>query len=146
MDNRTLDVTSLGDEDLALALKLVWPNAHGGKATHYKIVNLKEVVDYVGQPTSFHTANQVPAEDGKPTLILFWSAEKDALPLPYPLDLDGSTDFVKGWLKNVDAGEEPDHDGDNKLGWRVFNEQWGYVAGYHQAIVGVQPAWAMFGK
>lgn len=146
MDNRTLDIVSEGDAPLGLALKLAWSNASGGKATHYKIAKLHEHVEYFGQPTSRHHVVSRESPDGTPTLILLWHEEKGALPLPYPMELDEAIPFVIGWLKKAPYGEQPDHDGDNGAGWRVYTEAWGHVAGHAYAIVGVQPAWAMYGK
>ncbi len=152
MDNRRIDVTSVGEDALRMALSLVWPGATGGKASHYKIVNLKQVTTYYGEPTHRHLVEskevtEAGAKDpGVPTLILLWNAERDALPLPYPLELDETIPFVAGWLKRVPRGSQPDHDGDNDKGFRVFTESWGHVAGHHYAIVGVQPEWAMYGK
>lgn len=146
MDNRTLDVVSEGDKALAMALTLIWPNAAGGKATHYRTATLAEQVTYSGNPTTMHHSQLVPSPEGKETLILLWSAEREAQPLPYPLDLEGAIQFVKGWLKNASYGQKPGHDGDNGFGFRVFTEQWGHVAGYHYGIAGIQPAWAMYGN
>ena len=146
MDNRKLDVTSEGEQALGMAVRLAWAGKPGGKATHYKIVKLKEKVKYFGNPTDWHDSELVNAEDGTSTLILLWHEEADALPLPYPLEVDEAVTFISGWLKKVERVEEPDHDGSNGLGWRVFTENWGHVAGHHYAIVGVQPEWAMYGK
>jgi hypothetical protein len=146
MDNRQLDITSEGKSPLEMALSIAWPGAMGGKATHYKEVSLATKTDYYGSPTSSHSESQVESEKGKKTLILLWKAEQDALALPYPLDLKEAVSFVAGWLRNAEYGREPDHDGDNGKGWRVFTEDWGHVAGHRCAIVAVQPAWAMYGK
>ena len=146
MDNRTIDVTSEGGEHLAMAIRIAFANAPGGKATHYRIVKLKDKISYYGEPTSRHYENLVEDPEGDPTLILLWHEGRNAIALPYPLEVDEAIAFVSGWLKNVDRGHQPDHDGDNGHGWRVFTEAWGHVAGEHYAIVGVQPAWAMYGK
>lgn len=146
MDNRQIDITSEGSKALTLVLTLLWDNCPGRKATHYKVAKYEYKADYYGNPTDRHYEKTVESEEGKQTLILLWHAENGALPLPYPLDLDDAIKFVEGWLKNADYKDEPDHDGDNGKGWRVFNEQWGYVAGHNYAILGVQPVWAMYGK
>lgn len=155
MDNRQIDVTSEGDEDLRMALTLIWANAPGGKASYYKIVKLVEDVHYYcdtdGKPYG-HRFDLRPLrptddpKDGIETLILCWSDEKDAVPLAYPHSLDEAYHFVKGWLRSVKTGSQPDHDGDNGHGWRVFCDHWGHVAGHHYAICGVQFKWAMYGK
>jgi hypothetical protein len=146
MDNRTIDVTSVGEAELGMALRLAWPGAPGSKATHYKAVGLTEKVAYYGEPTFRHAVSNHETDDGTPTLILFWHEERGSLPLPYALEIDEAIPFVSGWLKKAQRGPEPDHDGDNGEGWRVFTEAWGHVAGHQYAIVAVQPAWAMYGK
>lgn len=146
MDNRTIDVTSEGKSALALALALIWANAPGGKATHYKEVNLVRQTRYVGEPTSSHYTSLKENPAGTPTLILLWSHERDAQPLPEPLDHLAAVKFAKAWLKKANYGREPGHDGSNGKGWRVFTEDWGHVADHYYAIVGIQPAWAMYGK
>jgi hypothetical protein len=146
MDNRTVDIVSEGKKALQHAIGIIWSNAPGGKATHYKIAKYEEKVDYYGTPTSRHIVSTKESIDGVLTLILFWHAEKDAIALPYPLTEDEAVNFIDGWLTKVEYEGQPDHDGDNGKGWRVFTEQWGHVAGNHYAIVGVQPVWAMYGK
>lgn len=141
-----IDVTSEGDEALGLAIRLAWPGASGGKATHYKAVGLAEKTLYYGEPAHRHSTTVHELSTGVPTLILLWHGERDALALPYPLELGDAIQFVAGWLRNAPFGKEPDHDGSNGKGWRVFTEDWGHVAGHHCAILAVQPAWAMYGK
>lgn len=146
MDNRTIDVVSEGDGELAMALALIWANAPGGKASHYKEANLVETVRYFGEPTSGHHSSLKEDPAGTPTLIFLWSNERDALPLPDRLDQEGAYTFARAWLRKANYGQEPGHDGCNGKGWRVFTESWGHVAGYSYAIAGIQPAWAMYGK
>lgn len=149
MDNRQIDVTSEGAAALAAAVGIVWPNAHGGKVTHFKIVNVKNVTDYYKDATgevTGHSTESMPAADGTPTLILAWYADDGFQALPYPHDRDAAIQLITGWLKTVDYGEAPDHDGSNGKGWRIFNDSWGHVAGSHYGVLGVQPAWAMYGK
>ena len=146
MDNRHIDITSEGDDALAIAMKLAWAGAPGDRATHYKVVNLVEKTGYYGEPTNSHNTKTVEDAKGIPTMILLWTAERDAVPLPTPMGLEAITGVVTGWLKDVPRGKQPDHDGSNGHGWRVFNEAWGHVFGHHYAIVAIQPAWAMYGK
>lgn len=148
MDNRVLDITSEGDKALDMALQLVWPNAPGGKASHYKIVDVQESTSYYGTPPDRHYSETkiVPDGEGTQTMILFWHDDKGSIPLPYPMDQQESLHFVKGWLKQTKHGSQPDHDGSNGKGWRVFTNSWGHVAGHHYAFAGIQFAWAMYGK
>ncbi len=149
MDNRTIDVTSQGQEGLAGALRLIWPNTPSGKASHYKMLPLRYEVEYFQNDagvTTHHFEHIKQDSGGVPTLLLLWSAERDAIALPYPLDLEGATAFVAGWLDQVEYGREPDQDGSNEKGWRVFTGAWGHVAGHRDGICAIQPAWAMYGN
>lgn len=126
MDNRRLDITSQGEAALAHAMALAWDNAAGSKTSHYRI------------------------SKDSPTFVLYWSKPEEhqsALALPYPLKLDEAVALVAGWLREtMPSGPEPDHDGDNGKGWRVFNEAWGHVNGSQYGICAIQPVWAMYGK
>jgi hypothetical protein len=79
-------------------------------------------------------------------LILFWAESKNAQKLPYPMDHAALVDFAWNWLKTATYGREPDHDGDNGKGWRIFTESWGRVKGDWATICAIQPIWAMYGK
>lgn len=69
---------------------------------------------------------------------------------PFPFKMKRVEDllpFVTGWLKETDYGNEPDHDGSNGKGWRVYNHNWGQVIGCGSySFVAIEPAWAMYGK
>jgi hypothetical protein len=156
VDNRRIDVVSEGDRALELAIELAMG---GATASHWKIVRMRRQTTYyahgvkAGAPVAAdvipHTHGETLVEDLKagPTLILLWSgSEKGAVELPAEIDKTAAVEFVRNWLKRADYGREPDHDGDNGRGFRVFTEDWGHVYGHHYAIFGVQPAWAMYGK
>ena len=85
-----------------------------------------------------------------PRLILYWigpgNIENKYNLLPFPMKYDQVAMFVKGWLDTVDFGTQPDHDGDNSRGWRIYNEDWGHVDGQYQAFMAITPVWAMHGK
>lgn len=166
MDNRFLDVVSQGGVELIdAALSLIWHSAAPGtKATHYRTAPFREEHRYyireidpekqwgnvADRPTlSAHRSSQLvhSSTGGVETLILLWHEEGAmTVPLPFPLDRKQSAQFIVDWLKQVPRGDQPDHDGSNSHGWRLFTEAWGHVAGHSCAIVGVQPAWAMYGK
>src|SRR5512142_460112 len=81
------------------------------------------VLRLLGGPAlcTHHYTQTVEDPKGRPTLVLYHSAASGAQALPFPLDLDGAVSFVWGWLTtSVDYGREPDHDGDNSRGFRVF--------------------------
>ena len=108
---------------------------------------------------------------GRPRMILYW-VKPDRLPdgedfvafpfkvsrqrrkafskhgLPRAADADDRlpwlVDLIIAWLQEADFGKEPDHDGDNGKGWRVYVEDWGHSR--HQSMCAIEPAWAMYGK
>jgi hypothetical protein len=81
------------------------------------------------------------------TLILYWAMSDKAAPLPYEMGAVETTNFVWGWLeKNAPLGRQPDHDGDNGKGFRIYNESWGHVGGEYQAFIAITLIWAMYGK
>lgn len=128
MDNFGFNVTCEGDETFKRTLQLALDMRMFKQSTHYMITK----------------------EHG---LVFFWSEPKDVKkdapvqPLPYPMDAKALIDFALNWLRNgADYGKQPDHDGDNGKGWRIYVEGWGLIAGSHYAIIGILPAWAMYGK
>lgn len=79
-------------------------------------------------------------------LVLFWYKDESMTSFPAPLDEAGVFSLVNSWLSAQDYGPQPDHDGDNGKGCRVYNEAWGHVASKHGAFVAIEPAWLMYGK
>lgn len=122
MDNFLFDVTSRGSQQLKLILELVFAGSHN-KATHYQIIPI----------------------DNQQTLVLYWSYDTGAVKLPAACNATEAAAHIESWLKEQKS-DEPDHDGNNSRGWRVFNEAWGHVAGSHYAFIAIQFRWAMHGK
>ena len=82
-------------------------------------------------------------------LVFFWylgETVEGLVKLPFKMDHVGAADFARRWLDEQDYGREPDHDGDNGRGWRLYNEEWGRVGSWTGAFIAVKPAWAMYGK
>lgn len=124
MDNFRIDITSEGQASLLQALGICF--AQHRAATHYVVRE---------------------AEPPKPRRLVFmWTEAKDAVALPFKLDVEGAADFARRWLDEQDFGRQPDHDGDNGKGWRLYNEAWGHVDNQYQGWIAVAPAWAMYGK
>lgn len=154
MDNFNLDVTSEGRRHLELALGLAFGSHQ--KATHYAVREATEgeretVPDYIPEDKrKFHRPGWKYGREPKPRrLVFYWSATEnkpDLVALPFTLDAAGAVDFATRWLAEQDYGRQPDHDGDNGRGWRVYNEAWGHVDGDWGAFVAISPAWAMYGK
>lgn len=127
-DNFRFLLTSTGKEHFKTVMTLAFHNAPGGKATIYGISEKYGLVlGWVDTPQKL--------EDGT-----------ELNKLPFPLDLDGAIEFVWSWLKTVDYGREPDHDGDNKAGFTVYNEDWGHVGHCFYAFVAIKHEWIMYGK
>ena len=150
MDNRLIDITSEGKEALKMALSLIWDNAPGGKATHFRVLNLRQNTTYnktKDREVGHHLTGLVQDDEkGTPTLILYWKEDRAAQILPYPMELDSCYEMVLGWLAQADYGFEPGHDGSNGKGFRVLNEMWGHVIRSHYAFAAIQPCWAWYGK
>lgn len=82
----------------------------------------------------------------KPRLILFWTNSPKSQKFLAPMDSETIVSTVRAWLALQQYGSQPDHDGDNGKGWRVYNEDWGHVAGMWEAFVAIEPEWIMYGK
>lgn len=119
MDNFHIDLTSQGD--LTKAMEIAFAGAPGGKAEAYRI--------------------------NDKGLVFYWHSDAGTTSLPFKLDAAGAADFARRWLAEQDYGPEPNHDGDNGRGWRLYNESWGRVddCGSY-SFVAVKPEWAMYGK
>ena len=89
----------------------------------------------------------VDQPSSRPRLILYWHEHPKATMLPAPItEVDVLTGFVKSWLLWIDYGPEPDHDGDNSRGWRVYNEQWARIGDLTYSFVAIEPTWLWHGK
>lgn len=121
MDNFHIDVTSEGAEGLLFALRIAF---RGRKARGYRVV------------------------EGKGLVFFSEGNKSDYSELPFQMEHNIAADFVWQWLKEADYGKEPNHDGDNGKGWRVYVDSWGRVSnvGGGYSICAVAPAWAMYGK
>lgn len=164
MDNFKIDLVAEGDESLIQALDMAFRhNAAGGKASHYRVVKLRPATRYYANDATEHLPANLPSvippqhvhhfteeqehPDGVPTLILYWTKEKDSVSLGYPMKVKNAIEFVKGWLESEIATlPRPDIDGSCRPGWRVFVEDWGHVLHSSYAIIAVQPSYAMYGK
>lgn len=148
MDNFHIDVVSKGREQLERALGVAFFD-HNGGAAGYMIERA---------PVNDHAAEK---EYGKPDwrrgvpkdrdrLIFAWGGQADGskpyTPFPFKADVKFCADFAEKWLSNTDYTDQPDHDGDNGKGFRVYTTDWGFVDGHRYAICAVEPAWAMYGK
>ena len=67
-------------------------------------------------------------------------------PLPFRAGHEQIAMIAEGWLESIEYPPEPDHDGSNGKGFRIFNEDWGHVDNNEEAFLAVSPVWAMYGK
>ena len=93
----------------------------------------------------------LPGKDGRPSrLVFYWRESDDDVEVhPFPFQAaagETMASFAFNWLAQVDYGPEPDHDGSNARGYRVFNEAWGRLGDDDAAFLAVEPAWALIGK
>lgn len=139
MDNFAFDITARSRVTFDLAMQIATADDKEAKAY--------AVIDHVCE------SNEWTKRDKKKrkTLVLFWVKDvKDTIPFPHPLKGKALREFCWDWLQHTHedgaAGSEPDHDGSNSPGYRIFNEAWGHVASHWQAFAAIQPAWAMHGK
>ena len=82
-------------------------------------------------------------------LIFYWSDPNGVAeyhPLPSKVNAEEVSVLAESWLESVDYDPEPDIDGHSKKGFRIFNEDWGHVDGYWEALLAISPVWAMYGK
>lgn len=122
VDNFRFDITA--DRDLEAVLSLAF-------ARHAKAV-----------------AWRADTYDDKPRLVLAWTdAGEGWTPLLAAAGPQQAAAMIQQWLDERDYGPEPDHDGSNGRGFRVYNDAWGHVNPYGwPAFVAVQPNWAWYGK
>lgn len=125
MDNFKFDITSEGE--VLPAMKIAFSKYR--KAVGYRVDSKRGLILYWVKPSH-----------GSPAL------EMGYVDSPFPLDVEGAAFFASRWLANQDYGPQPDHDGDNSKGWRIYCEGWGMINSEHEAFVAIQPVWAMYGK
>lgn len=145
MDNFHIDILAEGEETLLEALVIAFRhNAPGGTATHWASLDTKfEGVEWHERDKPGPT---------RPTLVFYWSdpSLKEATEILMYVKPREAATMVIAWMDTLVKKDkfppQPDHDGSNSRGFRVFCEQWGHVNDNHYAIVAVQPTWAMYGK
>jgi hypothetical protein len=145
-DNYRFDITAYEDGESSGMLRLCLRVAFAGHstATHWSTEDGVLAKTTIGR---FKPEWQKP-----PRLILHWTSglsdgdPEKLIPFLAPQSYEFCVGSVQAWLEGVDYANEPDHDGDNSRGWRIYNEVWGHVGGHRGAICAVEPAWLMHGK
>lgn len=153
MDNFRFDMTCEGEDALVAAFNLVfaakglvgkYPKGGIRGITHYAV---RPATEGVKLPDGSWQHNQYP----RPLRMVFFNhyeikPEDGKVAFPFKMDADGAADFARRWLSQTEYGHEPDHDGDNGKGWRLYNEGWGHIDGDNYGVIAVAPVWAMYGK
>lgn len=130
MDNRIFNVNGCGLEMLQRTLCLAFEQ-EGSKATGYQITKHGMILIWGSDPPAGVNRFPVPLEAPEVAPIVFkWlSSPQDSQEIQYT-----------GW--DADA----DHDGENKLGWRVYVGDWGHVGDETYSICAIKPAFLWLGK
>ena len=115
-DNFRFNFTS--DKNLKEILDLAFSGSYSGHAVGYAIRTTK--------PLEKQHESEWGASPVVTRFILYKSESKkpDFVPFPFKIKSAQVADFVANWLKEVDYGPEPDHDGHNGRGFNVYNESW----------------------
>lgn len=124
MDNFQFDITSDGNLEQWLTLCM----SHNRRSVGY-------IVD--------------KRVSGPDRLIFFWTepeANERINVFPGSADAKLLSAIIQSWLDEVPYGGQPDHDGSNKKGFRLYNEAWGHIGSHREAFLAVEPAWALYGK
>ena len=104
----------------------------------------------VGRQTAIGWSAHARDENGPARLLFFWMAPPKVVRgftnLPFKATDQDIAIITQRWLDEANYGPEPDHDGDNGKGFRLFCEDWGHVDGHPEAFLAVTTAWAMYGK
>jgi hypothetical protein len=133
-DNYHFDIAAEGRKAFELAMKFAF-NDDGG----------------MDPPHMEHKARGYRIDPAK-GLIFYWSVDSDGTAkngvskLPYEMKLKAAVEFAWSWLEAQDYPPEPDHDGSNHKGWRVYNEAWNRIGDEWGAFAAIQPEWMMYGK
>jgi hypothetical protein len=120
MNNCLIKITAEGKKTFSLAMEIFFN--HRAKKT---------------------VAYQIDEDKG---LILFWTKCDKGINLPYEMTLSQTIEFCWGWLENIEYPTQPYHDGDNKKGFCIYNEDYGHINNMWEAFAAIKPIWAMYGK
>lgn len=136
MDNRRLDITSVGHQALKHAMAIAFADLTGG-ATHWAVVQGCLVLFWAA-PYRGGELYRVGSETVEPVQFLV------------PMAPEGAAAATMEWLESDRATmpPEPDIDGHCKPGWRVFNHdtEGQHLFGIYQVLLAVQPVWAQYHK
>lgn len=132
-DNQVIDICGIGFEPFKKAMSFFFNDTT--KAKCFAVDPAKGLILYWAVTSRLEHREEDKTSGGKPIMLL-----------PYEMTFEPAVNFVWGWLQTAAYGSQPDHDGDNGKGWRVYNEAWTHVDDRWEALVAIQPIWAMYGK
>lgn len=139
MDNLHFDITGELGSDMESAFMIA---TRGGRRTAVGYKILEKRLEKIARPGR----SDIPIQIEK-TLVFYWVTAHEVQMLPFELDVKGMIDFTTRWLGvNPPVRPEPDHDGDNGKGFRIWCDSWGHVNSEYQAFVAIKPEWACYGK
>lgn len=101
------------------------------------------------EPSTDYRAREWKPATPAGRMVLYWAEPESGVQInlfPAKLAADDLVPLIKAWLSEQDYGRQPDHDGSNGKGWRVYNEGWTHVNGEWQAFAAIEPAWLEYGK
>lgn len=76
----------------------------------------------------------------------YFKGDTEVQKFPGKAGAEMMANWVEMWLANeANYPKEPDHDGSNTKGWRVYVNAWGVIPDYG-SFVAVEPHWIMHGK
>jgi hypothetical protein len=80
-------------------------------------------------------------------IVLFEYPHSSMTPFPAPMPVSFVAAMVHAWLTTATYPEEPDHDGDNERGWRLYKEDWGRIDKFeHGSVCAIEPMWIEYDK
>lgn len=133
-DNRVFNVNGEGDEMLLATLQLAF-----------------NLAGYENKPATCQAWHFDPAHG----IILFTCREDGSIELTAELTAEEILPLISKWLTTpkaaLSAGKDKwdidfDHDGHNKLGWRIYVDDWGKVGQFHNVICAIRPVFIWYGK
>jgi hypothetical protein len=154
MSKLEFDMAAEHWEHFSSAMKLVFeaagisgkaPNGRTRGVTHYAV---REEFQGERDASGKWLFNQSP----RPLRLVFFNhyevgkTDGDKVALPFVMDGQGAADFAWRWLEQAKYPKEPDHDGNNHKGWRLYNESYGHVDQDCYGVIAVAPSWAEYGK
>ncbi len=75
-------------------------------------------------------------------LSILWSTDEVSVKFPTCLGVEEVIPIALAWLREAKYDAQPDHDGDNKKGWHIFQSR----SNFYTIICSIEPRWTTYGK